>query len=145
MLRIIKFVFVILLINNVFSQNKEKVYVILDNESLYKITKKEKSATIEIPYYNFKNDWNKEKSNSIKDKDYIVNVEVIPNKKHYTFYSIKEPIKKSNVNKINAFSVVDVSKDDKKVWKKYPYEMIFIEKINCESYIFWYMKPEFHE
>ncbi|MFK7749122.1 MAG: hypothetical protein AB8B65_12075 [Kordia sp.] len=108
--------------------------------------KKEGRATLEIPYYDHKNDWLKEKSqNTSKKNNEIVIVNPIPNKKYYKFYSIDKSIKKSNIDKLNAFSVQDVSKDNKMIWKKYPYEMVFIEKVDSESYIFWLMKPVFNE
>ena len=72
-------------------------------------------------------------------------VEIIPNKKSYKFHSIKKPIKKSSIDEVSTFSVIDVSKGNEIVWKKYPYEMIFIEKVGCDKYLFWYMKPEFNE
>lgn len=146
MLKLLKFTFILFMSSNIFGQNKEEVYVILDNNSFYEIIKKQGSATLEIPYYTYKKGWNKENSkNSKKSNNDIVKVEAIPNEKSYRFHSIKNPTKKSNIDEISTFSVVDVSKGNKSVWKKYPYEMIFIEKLDCENYLFWHMKPEFNE
>lgn len=146
MLKVLKFIFMLFVTNIIFSQDKDKVYVILDDNSFYRILKKEYSATLKIPHYNYKDSWNKEKSkNTNRNNDEIVKVEAIPNKKYYRFYSIKKPIKKSNIDNISTFSIIDVSKENKMVWKKYPYEMIFIEKVDCENYILWHMVSESYE
>jgi len=146
MFKILSFTIMLFISNSILSQNTEKVYIILDNDSLYKIIKNEGSATLEIPYYAYKDDWVKEKSKSTtKNNDNVVIVEPIPNKKYYRFYSIKKPVKKYAIDEIKVFSVIDVSKENKTVWNKYPYEMIFIEKIDSESYLFWHMRPEFDE
>lgn len=132
--------------NCTYSQNKEKIYVLLDNNDFYRIIKKEDKATLEIPYYAHKESWSEKKSkNTDKNNDEIVKVETIPNNKFYKFYSIKKPINKSKIDKITTYSVIDVSRENKLVWKEYPYQMIFIEKIDCENYLFWHMKPEFNE
>lgn len=143
---VLKFIIILFISNNIFSQNEEKVYIILDNSNLYEIIKKENSATLKIPFYSQRANWKKENSKKTnKDNEEVVVVSPIPNKKYYTFHSIKAPEKRTNINEINAFSVIDVSKENKMVWKKYPHKMIFIEKVNCKSYRLWYMMPEFYE
>ncbi len=140
--KFLNFLILLLISNSLLSQDNENFYVLLDNEDFYKLTKKGKSAMLEIPNYAYREQWNKGKSvkQNIKDDD-IVKVEPIPNEKHYNFHTYEKPILKSSIEGIKTYPVIEVSKRYKMFFRNRPYKIVFIEKLKDGNYMFWQMVP----
>lgn len=137
----------ILIVNYSYSQNKEFIYVKIENsKGLYSFekTKDNKKATIKILYSQ-----NKEKeiinhSNSKNRNDSIIIVEPIPQSFYYKFESTDSPIETSNLKNIKSYSIEDISKH--RIWnQEYPHTIYFIETINKYTYLIWKMNPKILE
>lgn len=79
------------------------------------------------------------------NKDVII-VKPEPNEiDYYEFVSKHPPTEVSLIKKNKVYCIEDISKNNKNVWREYPYIISFIEKLNCDSFNIWEMMPVFHE
>ena len=137
----------IILLNTItsISQEKNEIYVKMDKEKdkeLYILKKRNQNLQIKIIYFEKRN--NGFKKNKEKNNNEIVIVESLPNEYFYEFNSFGLPVKVSNINKFNYYSIEEVSKH--KVWnKKPPHSIVFIEKLNNCNYNLWKMYPTINE
>lgn len=130
--------------------NKDSVFVIIDyskNNNLFKFEKGKNNNQAKIKILHFdkrhKGFLNEKKQQSNKD---IILINPEPNNiNYYEFICNTSPINIPNIKNLTVFSIEDVSKNRKEVWREYPYVIFFIEKLNCEAYNLWEMTPIFHE
>ncbi|WP_397447877.1 hypothetical protein [Polaribacter sp. R77954] len=139
-----KIICLIIILNSLisFSQKKSEIYVKIDKvkgKNLYALKKTSQNLQIKIIFFEKRNNGFKKNTKKNNDDELII-LEPIPNEYYYEFKSIGEPVKVSNINKLNYYNVEDISKH--KIWNKTPpHSLIFIEKLNDCNYNLWKMYP----
>jgi len=114
-------------------------YVLLGNDDNYLIEKTKSKVTITVPYFR------SEKQKSKKSQDEIVEVKPQPGNTACKFNLVNQSFEINSIRDLEIFSVKDLSKNDERIWKQYPYFIYFIEKINDSKYSVYKMRPEMNE
>ena len=128
--------------------SNDSIFILIDRQfkELYSFSKKNnRSATIKIL------DWDKRglgfetQTKELEDHEIEVVTAQPPPSNYINFHSYSRPKETQYIKGLKIFSIEDVSRHDKNVWRNIYDYFYFIEKLDSCNYLIWEMSVIFQE